>query len=311
MKQLNQAVGDYIELRRSLGFKLREYGKCLHEFVSFLKEHKSSCITTKLGVEYATQRQDEKPVSWARRLMIIRGFAGYRKGADPKTEIPPVGLLKFRSQRARPYLYTEEEIRRLLEAALKIKSPHELQPRTYYCLFGLLAVSGLRVGEAINLQPQDVDLSQGLLTIRDAKFGKSRLVPLHPSTRAVLLDYAKRRDEIYARCPVSYFFVTSRGTKLEKPNLSRIFRELSRQIGIRTSGVRHGPRLHDFRHRFAVETLLRWYRSGEQVTRLMPVLSTYLGHSNVTGTYWYLSNTPELMTAANKLLETRWKGVVR
>src|SRR5208337_219952 len=209
-----------------------------------------------------------------------------------------------------PYLYTQDEIRRLLEAAQRIKSPHPLQAQTYYCLFGLLAVSGMRLGEALNLQPQDVDWEAGVLTIRGAKFGKSRLVPLHPSTRSVLLDYARRRDEIYSRRPVDYFFVTSRGTKLEKPNLSRIFRELSRQVGIRKPGLRHGPRLHDFRHRFAVETLLGWYRRGEKVTRRLPVLSTYLGHSNVTGTYWYLSNTPELMTAAGKLLETRWKGVL-
>jgi integrase len=311
MKSLNQAVDDYLALRRSLGFKLREYGICLHEFVSFLKANGSTRVTNKLAVEYATQRQHEKPVSWSRRLIIIRGFAGYRIGTDPQTEMPPIGLLRFRSQRARPYVYSKDEIRRLLEAALKIESPHELQPQTYYCLFGLLAVSGLRVGEAINLQPHDVDWSAGVLTIRGAKFGKSRLVPLHTSARAVLFDYAKRRDEIYARRPVSYFFVSSHGTKLEKPNLSRIFRELSRQIGIRKPGVRHGPRLHDFRHRFAIETMLRWYRRGEQVTRRMPVLSTYLGHANVTGTYWYLSNTPELMAAASHLLETRWKGVAQ
>ena len=309
MKQLHVAVDDYLALRRSLGFKLREYGECLHEFVSFLKKNGGSHISNKLAVEYATQRQDEKPVSWTRRLIIIRGFATYRRGADPKTEIPPVGILRFRSQRARPYLYSKDEIRRLLEAALRIESPHALQPRTYYCLFGLLAVSGLRVGEAINLQPQDVDWSEGVLTIRGAKFGKTRLVPLHPSTRAVLLDYAKRRDELFARRPVAHFFVTSRGTQLEKTNLSRIFRDLSRQIGIRKPGVRHGPRLHDFRHRMAVETLLHWYRSGEQMTRRMPVLSTYLGHGNVTGTYWYLSSTPELMAAAGKLLENRWKGI--
>ena len=310
MTPLPQAVADYLALRRSLGFKLREYGQCLDEFVSFLKEHRSSHLTNKLALEYATQRQDEKPISWTRRLGIIRGFARYRFGADPKTEIPPVGLLKFRSQRARPYLYSEDEIRRLLEAALKIESPHALQPRTYYCLFGLLAVSGLRVGEAVNLQPQDVDWAEGVLTIRGAKFGKSRLVPLHPSTRAALLDYAKRRDDIFDQRPVTHFFVTSCGTKLEKSNLSRIFRELSRQIGIRKPGVGHGPRLHDFRHRMAIETLLRWYRNGEEVTRRMPVLSTYLGHGNVTGTYWYLSSTPELLAAASKRLEARWKGVV-
>ena len=310
MKRLHQAVKDYLALRRSLGFKLREYGECLHDFVSFLKENGVSNITNKLAVEYATRRQDEKPVSWSRRLIIIRGFARYRISADPRTEIPAVGLLKFRSRRARPYLYSEDEIRRLLEAALKMKSPHRLQPHTYYCLFGLLAVSGMRLGEAINLHPQDVDWTQGVLTIRGAKFGKSRLVPLHPSTLAVLLDYAKLRDKIFIERPVSTFLVTSRGTKLEKTNLSRVFRELSRQITIRKPGVRHGPRLHDFRHRFAIKTLLRWYRSGEQVSLRMPVLSTYLGHANVSGTYWYLGSTPELMAAASKLIETRWKGVV-
>jgi len=309
MKQFHQAVEDYITLRRSLGFKLREYGDCLHEFVSFLKENGSAHITNKLALEYATQRQDEKPVSWSRRLGIIRGFARYHVGADPGSEIPPLGLLRFRSRRARPYLYSQDEIQSLLEAALKIESPHQLQPHTYHCLFGLLAVSGLRLGEAVNLQPQDVDWSEGVITIRGAKFGKLRLVPLHPSTLAVLHDYAKLRDKTFAGRSMPTFLVTSHGTKLEKTNLSRIFRELSRQIGIRKPGVRHGPRLHDFRHRFAIETLLCWYRRGESVTRRMPVLSTYLGHVNVSGTYWYLESTPELIVAASKLIETRWKGV--
>lgn len=311
MKSLNQAVDEYLALRRSLGFKLREYGDCLHEFVSFLAKNQSAYLTNKLAVEYATHRQDEKPVSWSRRLIIIRGFARYRIGADPRTEIPPIGLLRFRSQRARPYVYSQGEIRRLLQAALKIESPHRLQPRTYYCLFGLLAVSGLRLGEAVNLQPQDVDWSEGVLTIRGAKFGKTRLVPLHRSTLAVLQNYATLRDRIFAGRILPTFLVTSHGTKLEKPNLSRIFRELSRQIGIRKPGARNGPRLHDFRHRFAIETLLGWYRHGEPVSQRMPVLSTYLGHGNVSGTYWYLGSTPELIVAASKLIEARWKGVTR
>jgi len=218
-------------------------------------------------------------------------------------------LLRFRSQRAKPYVYSEDEICRLLEAALKIESLYELHPHTHYCLFGLLAVTGLRVGEAINLQPQDVDLSEGVLTIRNAKFGKSRLVPLHSSTCAALLKYAQHRDKILAGRPVTYFLMTSRGAKLQKTHLSRIFRDLSRQVGIRKPGVRHGPRLHDFRHRFAIETLLRWYRNGEEVDRRMPVLSTYLGHVSVNGTYWYVGSTPELSAAASKLIEKRWKGV--
>ena len=130
MKSVNQAIDDYLALRRSLGFKLREYGECLREFASFLKKNRSAHITNKLAVEYATRRQDEKSVSWARRLIIIRGFARYRIGADPRTEIPPIGLLRFRSRRARPYVYSQDEIRRLLDAALKIESPHQLQPHT-------------------------------------------------------------------------------------------------------------------------------------------------------------------------------------
>lgn len=311
MKSLHQAVADYLDLRRGLGFKLREYGECLTEFVALLKQQGSAHITNKLAVEYATRRQHEKPVSWSRRLSIIRGFARYRVGADPKTEVPPVGLLRFRSQRARPYVYSHDEIRRLLKAARTMKTQYQLQRHTYYCLFGLLAVSGLRLGEAINLQPQDVNLSAGVLTIRGAKFGKSRLVPLHPSTLTVLRDYAKRRDHLLAGRPTPYFLMTGRGKKMEKSGLSLVFRNLSRQIGIRKPGVRNGPRLHDFRHRFAIETLLRWYRRGESVPQRMPVLSTYLGHGNVSGTYWYLSSTPELLVAASKLIENRWKGAVR
>jgi integrase len=174
----------------------------------------------------------------------------------------------------------------------------------------LLAVSGLRLGEAISLQPQDVDWSEGVLTVR-GKFGKTRLVPLHPSTLAVLRNYAELRDRIFDGRILPTFLVTSRGTKLEKTNLSRIFRELSRQIGIRKPGEGNGPRLHDFRHRFAIETLLRWYRRSDSVPHRMPVLSTYLGHVNVSGTYWYLSSTPALLAAASKRIETRWKGAVR
>jgi len=310
MKSLNHSIDDYLALRRGLGFKLREYGLCLLEFTSFMKMNGSTHITSKLAVEYATRRQDEKPVSWTRRLAIIRGFARFRIGDDPKTEIPPVGLLKFRSQRAQPYVYSQDEIHHLLEAALKIESPHVLQPHTYHCLFGLLAVSGLRLGEAINLQPQDLNWSEGVLTIRDAKFGKTRLVPLHSSTLAVLRDYADLRDRTFAGRALPSFFVTTHGTKLEKTNLSRIFRELSRQIGIRKPGVRNGPRLHDFRHRFAIETLLHWYRYNQSVPQRMPTLSTYLGHVNVSGTYWYLSSTPELLVASSKLIEIRWKGVI-
>ena len=269
MNPLHKAVDDYLELRRALGFKLREYGVCLRQLVSFLESKGSSRITTKLAVEFATQCERQKPVSWARQLGIVRGFALYRTGADPTTEVPPLGLLPFRPQRAQPYLYTEEEIRRLLEAALNLVTPYKLQPWTYYCLFGLLAVSGMRLGEALNLQPHDMDWSESVLTIRGAKFGKSRLVPLHPSTREVLLAYAERRDQVYARRPVSYFFVSSHGTRLIASNVSKIFRDLSREIGIRDPDAGNGPRLHDFQHLLLIfHGMLVWDVSGSGVEEM-------------------------------------------
>jgi integrase/recombinase XerD len=310
MRTLQQAVADYLSLRRSLGFKLQKHEVCLREFVSFLKRRGTSRITTQLSLQFATQHRGQQPAEWAVRLSIVRGFACYRSGVDPATEIPPPGLLPNRPARTRPYLYSEDEIRRLLKVAENLSSICSLRPRTYYCLLGLLVVTGMRLGEVINLQLQDVDWAEGLLTIRHTKFGKSRLIPLHPSTQKILAEYAKHRDRFFAGRPVQHFFVSSRGNRLDKGDIHRTFYALSRQVGLRAPSASRGPRLHDFRHRFAVQTLLRWYRRGQNPERRLPVLSTYLGHSHVTDTYWYLTNTPELMTAAGKLLEKRWKGVI-
>ena len=312
MKSLSQAVDDYIALRRGLGFKLRKYGICLHEFVSFMEGKGAQRITSKLAVEYATQRRHEKPWSHTMRLYIIRGFARYRSNDDPATEVPALKLLPFKSRRARPYLYSQDEIQRLLQAARNIVIRSEFLPHMYPCFFGLLAVTGMRLGEAINLQPQDVDWRQGVLTIRNAKFGRTRLVPLRRSTLRALRQYAEVRDRMHRGRSLPYFFVSSRGVRLQEHTVSEVFRKLCRQIGIRQVGAHQGPRLHDLRHRFAVETLLRWYRRRpEEITKKLPVLSTYLGHVSIVGTYWYLSNTPELMTAASELLEARWKGVAQ
>ena len=311
MRTPQQAVVDYLSLRRSLGFKLEKHDVCLREFISFLKKKGTSRITTKLALQFATRHRSQQPAEWAARLSIVRGFACYRSGADPATEIPPHGLLTNRPPRARPYLYSEDEIHRLLTAAGDLSSSIcSLRPRTYYCLLGLLVVTGMRLGEVMNLQLQDIDWSEGVLTIRNTKFGKSRLIPLHPSTQKILAEYAKHRDRFFAGRPVQYFFVSGRGNRLNKGDIHRTFYVLSRQIGLRGPFASRGPRLHDFRHRFAVETLLGWYRCGEEPERRLPVLSTYLGHSHVTDTYWYLTNTPELMAAAGKLLEKRWKGVI-
>jgi integrase len=184
-----------------------------------------------------------------------------------------------------------------------------LRPWVYYCLFGLLSVSGLRLGEACNLELQDVDLKAAVLTIRGAKFGKDRLVPLHRSTCAVLAKYiAKRRRHWEGRAVSSYLFVSSWGNRLDTGDIHRTFYTLSRQVGLRGPSDKHGPRIHDLRHRFAAMTLLRWYRSGEDVERRLPFLSAYLGHIHVSDTYWYLSAWPELMQQAMTRLERCWEG---
>jgi len=227
---------------------------------------------------------------------------------DPQTEIPSSKLLEGRAKRAKPHLYTAQEIQQLLEAALNIPPVDGLRRWIYHALLGLLAVSGLRISEAIGLRMEDVDLSDGLLTVHGAKLGKSRLVPLHASTRQVLADYKSRRDDFLAGRPASYFFISQRGNHLDRGDVHRTFYLLSRQIGLRDPDSSTGPRLHDFRHRFAVETLLGWYRAGEDVERRLPVLSTYLGHVHVSDTYWYLTACPELMGLAVKRLEHRWEA---
>jgi integrase len=297
-------------MRRGLGFKLgRHEDARLREFVLFLARKRSACVTVNLALEWATQNANHQPYEWATRLSIVRGFARYWSATDPSTEVPPLGLLPHKPPRAQPYIYSDHEIRTLLNAAKTRPSIDPLRPWTYHCLFGLLAVTGLRIGEALNLRTGDMDWSEGILTIRGAKFGKSRLVPLHASTCKVLVDYAKRRDRRFGARAEGPFLVNMYGNRLGIAEVHRTFLTLSRQIGLRAVNASRGPRLHDFRHRFAVETLLRWYRNGEDPKRCLPILSTYLGHANITGTYWYLTGTPELLGAAGKRLEKRWEGL--
>jgi integrase/recombinase XerD len=252
------------------------------------------------------QHVDHQPCTWAQRLGFVRVFARHWSATDPRTEIPPAGLLPFRGQRARPYLYTEQEVQSLLVAAKHLSPSSGLRPWTYHCLFGLLAVSGLRISEAIKLDRQDVDFNQGLLTIRQTKFNKSRLIPLHVSTRDVLAEYAQRRDRLMPTQSSPCFLLNDHGRCLESSNVRRTFYALSRQIGLRGAVDHTGPRLHDFRHRFALKTLIHWYRTGEDIERRLPVLSTFLGHAHAADTYWYLSIDPELMGLATKRLEQRW-----
>ncbi|PDT43647.1 integrase [Sinorhizobium fredii] len=311
MNALRQAAHDYIEMRRGLGFKLRETGRGLIDFVSFLEVNDAPYITTELALAWAQRPSHAQPSHWAKRLGYIRGFARHRVATDPRTQIPPDGLLPFRPKRARPYLYSQDDIRRLLSAALEMQCRYtccKLRPLTYYCLFGLLSVAGLRLGEARSLKLSDIDFDAMVLTIRGTKFGKSRLVPMHASTCAVLQDLIKRRQRHCAALAASpYLFTSYRGNRLDVGDIHRTFYALSRRIGLRGIDDSHGPRLHDMRHVFATNTLLRWYQAEQDPERLLPILSTYLGHVHVADTQWYLSASPELMTEAMRRLERRWE----
>jgi integrase len=311
MNTLRQAVQEYLSMRRDLGFKLHEAGKSLLDFAAFMQHSRASYITQALALAWAQQPAHVQPAHWARRLSFVRGFARYRSATDPRTQIPAPGLLPFQPKRARPYLYSDAEIRGLLRAAREMPCRYErgeLRPWVFYCLFGLLSVSGLRLGEARNLELQDVDLKAAVLTVRGAKFGKDRLVPLHTSTCKVLADYVDRRSRHWADRPVSsHLFVSSQGHRLDGAEIHRTFYALSRQIGLRGASDRHGPRLHDMRHRFATNTLVRWYRSDQDPERLLPILSAYLGHVHVEDTQWYLSGCPELMREAMRRLERCWE----
>jgi integrase len=303
MTALSRAVDDYLRLRRGLGFKLRDTAHYLPDFVRFLDEHGASHITTHLAICWATRPVNAQPAHWARRLTMVRLFATYWKAYDPRTEVPPAGAIPGRAERTQPYLYSDDEIRRLIGAARGLRTKTGLRPETYTTLFGLLAVTGMRISEIIALDRKDVDFEQGILTIRRTKFGKSRLIPVHPSTRRALSRYADRRNRIYPRPSTPSFFLGERGTRLTWWIVRWTFVQLSKQIGLRSPTDSHGPRLHDFRHRFAVQTLLGWYRAGVDVERKIPQLATYLGHTHVTDTYWYLSAIPELMQLVVARLE--------
>lgn len=308
MIKLRTSLQDYLKMRRGLGFKLHYAETALLDFVSSMERKRTSRITTKLALEWAQNPDTALPSHWAQRLSFVRGFARYRSAIDPCTEIPPPGLLPYRPQRARPYIYNDQEIECLLAAARSLPPAGGLRSWKYYCLFGLLSVTGLRLGEALNLKLDDIDPRNNVLTIHQAKFGKSRLVPIHPSTQKVLTKYLQRRKRFLAGCTSSYLFTSGTGNRLDKGDVHRTFYLLSRQIGLRAPSASRGPRLHDFRHRFAVRTLLNWYRAGLEIEPRLSTLSTYLGHVHVSDTYWYLTAIPELMGQAVGRLEQHWEG---
>jgi len=306
MMALHEALSQYVAVRRALGTQLAEPAKTLRQFVAFVEGAGASRITTALALRWATARPNVQRATWGRRLSMVRKFAAWLSAFDPETEVPPSRLLSARHRRPRPHIYTEAETRSLMAAAARCRSRKGLRALTYTALIGLLAATGLRPGEAFALDRTDVDVQNGMLFIRDTKFGKSRFVPVDATTRLALAEYAARRD---AWCPSPRspaFLLSERGLRLVGASARMMFVRLSRTVGLRpaTDSRRagRGPRLQDFRHTFVTRRLVEWYRAGVDVTRELPTLATYVGHCEVGLTYWYIEAIPELLVLATERL---------
>jgi integrase len=305
---LREALMQYVAIRWALGTKLAEPERTLGQFVSFLEREHSSRITTALALRWAMTPQGVQRATWARRLSMVRKFATWLNAFDPQTEVPPRRLIPGHRRRNRPHIFTDAEIGCLMAEAGRLRSSTGLRPLTYTTLIGLLASTGLRPGEALTLDRSDVDLENGILSIRQTKFGKSRFVPLDSSTRDALQRYAEQRDALCLRPRSSAFLITERGMRVQGSAARRTFAAISCAIGLRPPRVgRHlgrGPRLQDSRHSFTTQRLVEWYRAGLDVERELPKLSTYLGHVVIGLTYWYIEAVPELLALATKRLGT-------
>jgi integrase/recombinase XerD len=299
---LRRAAEEYLATRRALGFVLSTQGRLLMDFVAHCERHAIATVTTDAAVSWAidtTRSQD--PLWWARRLMVVRIFARHLRALDPATQVPPMDVLRHTYRRTTPYLYSTQQLADLVGAASLLRP--RLRALTYAAVIGLLASCGLRISEACRLDEGDVDLDEGVLTVRGSKFGKSRIVPVHPTTLGALRIYVGRRDLLCPDPASAAFFLNSRGRRLDAHNVSHTFAEILQTAGITAPPGARRPRIHDLRHSFTVATLLAWYRDGGDVAARLPLLSTYLGHVDPKSTYWYLQATPELLEAAADRLE--------
>jgi integrase len=301
MTALSVALGDYLDVRRSLGFSLVRDAKLLAQFIDYLQRQGKDTVTVADALTWATLPGGGQ--KWlSMRMSVVRGFAGYLHTLDPATEVPPPGLLPAGNHRAVPYLYRDVDIAALMAQAQRLRTP--LRVATIQTLIGLLAVTGMRIGEVIGLDDDDFDPDRGLLVVRAAKYGKWRQVPLHPSTVTVLEEYRRRRDRQFAHLATAALLVSSAGTRLQYVAVSQTFTKLVRRAGLPHRSGNSRPRPHDLRHTFAVRTLLDWYRDGGDIPARLPLLSTYLGHSEPANTYWYLHAAPELLAEATRRLDT-------
>ncbi len=295
-------ANDYLTLRRGLGFDPEWPGRLLLEFVRYVDgiDH-AGPLTTDLAVQWAVATGSGSMSGPGRRLTAVRQFARYCAAFHPGTEIPPQRLVGRRPRGRYPHIYSDVEVAALLAQARLLLPRGGLRPRTYVAFFSLLVSAGLRLSEACRLVPKDVDLTHGVLTLRETKFRKSRLVPLHPTATDALTRYATRRNApgTLPGC----FFRTDHTPALQRTTVEKTFSRIRQRLDWTAQGRAHRPRIHDLRHTFAVRRLLRWYQEGLDIDRNMLALSTYLGHAKVTDTYWYLSAVPELLAITSERFE--------
>lgn len=300
MTRLQRALADYLRVRRTAGFKLKQAGEMLPDFVVHLDKRRLTYVTTVAAIAWATQPRDVHPTWWRQRLVVVRGFARYLQTIDSRTEMPSLDHLPASEGiRSTPYVYSTEDITALLSATDTLRTP--LRVATYRTLLGLLAVTGMRVGEAIALDERDLDRRRDVLVLRKTKFDKSREVPLHASTVQALERYLRDRNRLAPRRSPS-LFVSIVGSRLFYQNVHETFLKLVYAAGLGDRRPRR-PHIHDLRHSFAIRTVLDWYRDGVDVEARLPLLSTYLGHIGPSSTYWYLTAVPELLEAATARLE--------
>lgn len=294
-----EQVEAYLAIRRALGHKLITHGRLLEEFTSYLTAHDHVHVTIDAAISWASAGTEADTHRIALRLSAVRGFASYLAAFDPDTQIPPAHLVPTAVRRRTPYIFSAAEIDSLISAASRLTP----QPRAeaFATLIGLMAATGLRTAEARRLDRGDVDLATGMLAVRYSKYGKSRYLPLDPTTTGALADYVGRRDTWCPHPPTEAFLICPRGQRLV--HVGATFTRLLAVVGITVTAGRRTPRLHDLRHAFAVTTLRDWHAAGLDVQSRLPLLSLYLGHVNPAHTYWYLQAVPELMSVLADRLE--------
>jgi integrase/recombinase XerD len=302
MTNLRSALADYLTLRRSLGFSLKRDAKLLAQFLTYLEAQGTSTITVADAVAWASLPVTGSPRWLGFRLSVVRGFVTYLHTLDPRVEVPPAGVLPATKSRAVPYLYSDADIVALFAQAQRLRTP--LRRVTIQTFIGLMAVTGMRGGEVVGLDDDDFDPDRGLIEVRNTKLGKSRLIPLHPSTVTALGQYRQLRDTVFAHPVSPALLVSAVGTRLHYSTVGQTLVTLVRRAGLGDGSTpRRRPRPHDLRHTFAVRTLLDWYRDGGDVAARLPLLSTYLGHVEPANTYWYLQAAPELLAEAARRLD--------